>query len=85
MSQQLRAVTYLCPSLPVELFQAILEILEQETGLTSSLLYDWRADGPSNAKPDPFQNNTVDIGNHKIFIQLFVVTTYQGHLIKFYL
>lgn len=59
---QLRAVTYLCPSLPVELFQTILEILEEETGYITSLLYDWRADGPSEAKPDPFQANHVDIG-----------------------
>lgn len=59
---QLRAVTYLCPSLPVELFQAILEILEAEAGLTATLLYDWRSDGPDEAKPDPFQANQVDIG-----------------------
>lgn len=59
---QLKAVTYLCPSLPVEFFQAILEILEEDTGLRASLLYDWRADGPTESQPDPFQANYADIG-----------------------
>lgn len=66
---QLRAVTYLCPSLPVELFQAILELLEEETGLQATLLYDWRAEGPAEAKPSPFLTNDVDIGNQRIIFQ----------------
>lgn len=61
---QLRAVTYLCPSLPVEFFQVILEILEEKTGLRTTLLYDWRADGPAGANLEPFHANHVDIGIH---------------------
>ncbi|KAF4532162.1 hypothetical protein B566_EDAN002223 [Ephemera danica] len=59
--RQLRVATYLCPSLPVELFQLIVEFLEDELGCEASLQYEWRASGPLPNRADPFLDNTIDL------------------------
>lgn len=62
--RQLRIATYLCPSLPVELFQLIAEFLEEDLGCEASLLYEWRAAGPLPNRADPFADNTIDLGKY---------------------
>lgn len=59
---QLRVLTYLCPTIPVELFQGILEVLEEQTGYQTTLQYEWRSDGNSEKRLDPFENNLIDLG-----------------------
>lgn len=59
---QIRAITYLCPSVPVELFQTVLDLLEEQTGYHATLQYEWRSDGPLDSRPDPFQSNLIDLG-----------------------
>lgn len=59
---QLRCLTYLCPTIPVELFQGILEVLEEQTGYQTTLQYEWRSDGNSKKRLDPFENNLIDLG-----------------------
>lgn len=59
---QLRVLTYLCPTIPVELFQGILEVLEEQTGYQTTLQYEWRSDGHSKKRLDPFENNLIDLG-----------------------
>lgn len=60
--RQLRIGTYLCPSLPVELFQLLAEFLEEDLGCETSLMYEWRAAGPIPNRADPFLNNILDLG-----------------------
>jgi hypothetical protein len=54
--------TYLCPSLPVELFQLLAEFLEQDLECEVTLVYEWRASGPLPDRADPFADNTVHLG-----------------------
>jgi hypothetical protein len=59
---KLTLATYLCPSLPVELFQLLAEFLEQDLGCEVTLVYEWRASGPLPDRADPFADNTVHLG-----------------------
>jgi len=59
---KLTLATYLCPSLPVELFQLLAEFLEQDLGCEVTLVYEWRAQGPLPGRPDPFADNSVHLG-----------------------
>lgn len=58
---KLRIITYLCPSLPVEYFEAIAHYLENKLNLPTSLIYESRWEGPPDGRPDPFAENDVDI------------------------
>ncbi|GLV34582.1 hypothetical protein CBL_09063 [Carabus blaptoides fortunei] len=58
---QLRVLTYLCPTVPVELFQGILEVLEEQTNYQTTLQYEWRTDGCTENRLDPFENNLSDL------------------------
>ena len=60
--KKLRLITYLSPGLPVELFEAIEDYLEEVTGLETSLLYESRWSGPPTDRKDPFTEDEVDIG-----------------------
>ncbi|WAR01314.1 hypothetical protein MAR_007872 [Mya arenaria] len=60
--ENLRAITYLSPSLPVELFETILEYLEEVTGRDGYLTYESRWSGPPKDRVDPFTSNLADIG-----------------------
>ena len=66
--KKLRLITYLSPGLPVEMFEAIEDYLEEVTGLETSLLYESRWSGPPTDRKDPFTEDEVDIGNNGIFL-----------------
>jgi hypothetical protein len=55
-------ITYMCPSHPVELYELILQYLEEEAGFETSLLYESRGPGPLPDRVDPFTGDSVDMG-----------------------
>ncbi|KDR08778.1 uncharacterized protein LOC110839251 isoform X2 [Zootermopsis nevadensis] len=59
---KLRIITYMCPSHPVELYELILQYLEEETGCEASLLYESRSPGQLSDRLDPFTDDSADIG-----------------------
>ena len=59
---KLRIITYMCPSHPVELYELIMQYLEEEIGCESSLLYESSGPGPLSDRVDPFTDNSVDMG-----------------------
>lgn len=60
--QELRIVTYMCPTHPVEIYELILELLEEAIGCHTVLQYESRSPGPLAGRPDPFTNNKIDLG-----------------------
>nr|CAD7396157.1 unnamed protein product [Timema poppensis] len=58
---KLRLVTYMCPSHPVELYELVLQYLEEQVGCEATLMYESRAAGPLPDRVDPFTSDTVDI------------------------
>lgn len=59
---KLRVVTYMCPSHPVQLYELIVELLEEALDCHATLLYESRSDGPMEGRVDPFENDEIDIG-----------------------
>jgi hypothetical protein len=59
---KLRIITYMCPSHPVELYELILQYLEEEAGFEATLLYESRGPGPLSDRVDPFTDDSVDMG-----------------------
>lgn len=59
---KLRLITYMCPSHPVELYELIMQYLEEEVGCHASLLYESRGSGPLPYREDPFTADSVDLG-----------------------
>jgi hypothetical protein len=59
---KLRIITYMCPSHPVELYELILQYLEEEAGFEASLVYESRGPGPLSDRVDPFTDDSVDMG-----------------------
>jgi hypothetical protein len=59
---KLRIITYMCPSHPVELYELILQYLEEEVGCEASLLYESRSPGPLSDRVDPFTDDSIDMG-----------------------
>nr|CAD7261582.1 unnamed protein product [Timema shepardi] len=58
---KLRLVTYMCPSHPVELYELVLQYLEEQVGCEATLMYESRSAGPLPDRVDPFTSDTVDI------------------------
>jgi phosphonate transport system substrate-binding protein len=58
----LRFVTYLAPSLPAALFEAIVGHVAHATGVPVSLSFDTATSGPPPDGPDPFSANEMDVG-----------------------
>ncbi|CAK1551160.1 unnamed protein product [Leptosia nina] len=58
---EIRLVTYMCPTHPVELYELIVELLEKALDCYVVLQYDSRSPGPMTDRPDPFQENKVDV------------------------
>ncbi|KAM3965105.1 phosphonates-binding periplasmic protein [Aphomia sociella] len=58
---EFRIVTYMCPTHPVQLYELIMELLEEALGCYTSLQYESRSPGPFPECPDPFSNDKVDI------------------------
>jgi len=59
---KLRIITYMCRSHAVELYELIMQYLENETGCEVLLLYESRGPGPLSDRVDPFTDNSVDMG-----------------------
>jgi hypothetical protein len=59
---KLRIITYMCPSHPVELYEMILQYLEEETSCEASLVYESRSPGQLSGRLDPFTDNSADVG-----------------------
>ncbi|XP_047991615.1 uncharacterized protein LOC125230493 [Leguminivora glycinivorella] len=59
--KELRIVTYMCPTHPVQLYELILELLEKALDCYTTLQYESRCSGPFPDRPDPFSTNKVDI------------------------
>lgn len=58
----LRVVTYMCPTHPVQLYELILELLEDAIPCYTTLQYESRKPGPLPDRPDPFVTDTIDLG-----------------------
>ncbi|RZF47781.1 hypothetical protein LSTR_LSTR006045 [Laodelphax striatellus] len=58
---ELRLATYMCPSLPVELYELFMSYLEEALVCDATLIYESRAAGPLTDRQDPFTKNSVDI------------------------
>ena len=78
-TQPLRLITYLVPSIPVELFETIAGYLEHALKRESVLLYESRFNGPMKDRVDLFKANIADIGI-KYSLNIYTVLVY---LIKF--
>ncbi|XP_075977545.1 phosphonates-binding periplasmic protein-like [Anticarsia gemmatalis] len=59
--QELRVVTYMCPTHPVQLYELILELLEEALDSYTTLQYESRSPGPLPDRPDPFSTNKADL------------------------
>ncbi|XP_033747530.1 uncharacterized protein LOC117332650 [Pecten maximus] len=60
--KKLRMITYLSPGLPVQLFEVLMQYLEEITGMETYLIYESRWTGPPRERTDPFTADEVDIG-----------------------
>lgn len=59
---ELRIVTYMSPTHPVQLYELIMEFLESVLDCHTTLQYESRSPGPFLDRPDPFSNDKVDFG-----------------------
>ncbi|XP_053609995.1 uncharacterized protein LOC128674982 isoform X2 [Plodia interpunctella] len=58
---EIRIVTYMCPTHPVQLYELIMQLLEEAMGCNTTLQYESRTSGPFQDRPDPFWNDKVDL------------------------
>ncbi|XP_060803114.1 uncharacterized protein LOC106133026 [Amyelois transitella] len=58
---EVRIVTYMCPTHPVQLYELIMELLEEAVGCNTTLQYESRTPGPFQDRPDPFLEDKVDL------------------------
>ncbi|XP_026761716.2 uncharacterized protein LOC113520552 [Galleria mellonella] len=58
---ELRIATYMCPTHPVQLYELIMELLEEALECYTTLQYESRKPGPFTDRPDPFINDKVDL------------------------
>ncbi|KAJ8731286.1 hypothetical protein PYW07_004450 [Mythimna separata] len=89
--EDIRIVTYMCPSHPVQLYELILELLEDALGCFATLQYESRSPGPLSDRPDPFSTDKTDLafmtasafmklrGKKNPFIELLPVTPVFAH------
>ena len=61
-NDKLRFITYLSPGVPVQLFDTVMQYLEEVTGKQSYLIHESRWSGPPLDREDPFTADDVDIG-----------------------
>ncbi|XP_052228447.1 uncharacterized protein LOC127842769 isoform X2 [Dreissena polymorpha] len=78
--ERLRMISYLVPSIPVELFELLLEYLEGVTGRQGYLIYESRWTGPPQQRVDPFTSNEVDIGLMSSTDYLRLVSNQNKHI-----
>ncbi|XP_060071005.1 uncharacterized protein LOC132550920 [Ylistrum balloti] len=60
--KKLRLITYLSPGVPVQLFETVMQYLEEALGREAYLIYESRWTGPPRDRTDPFTADEVDIG-----------------------
>lgn len=60
--RRLRAITYLSPGLPLELFQGLGELLGDFLGLDFELTAETAFSGPMRGDPNPFAEGEMDLG-----------------------
>ncbi|XP_038209802.1 uncharacterized protein LOC119830748 [Zerene cesonia] len=58
---ELRFATYMCPTHPIELYELIVELVEEALDCYVSLQYESRSPGPIANRPDPFQADKLDL------------------------
>lgn len=75
--RELRIVTYMCPSHPVQLYEVILELLEQSLECYTTLQYESRVPGPFPDRPNPFSTNKIDLGKS---VFMFLPTNFYTYL-----
>lgn len=62
--QRLRIATYMCPSQPVQLYELIMDLLEETLDCHTTMIYESRGTGgPLRGRQDPFESDQIDIGN----------------------
>jgi len=81
---KLRIITYMCPSHPVELYELIVQYLEEEIGCEASLLYESRSPGPLSDRVDPFTDNSVDMGELVILQNQYSTVKYDCTIVILY-
>lgn len=59
---ELRFITYLSPSLPLALFEAVADHVRRHTGYGVTLRAETRVSGPQRGAEDPFSNGQADVG-----------------------
>ncbi|CAG0885216.1 unnamed protein product [Darwinula stevensoni] len=60
---QLRCITYLVPSIPVEFFETLVHLFEEKLGIPTSLIYESRGNGgPLADHEDPFKSDWAHVG-----------------------
>lgn len=81
----------MCPSHPVQLYELILELLEDALGCYTTLQYESRSPGPLPDRPDPFSTGKADLAfmtasaymklreKGKTYIDLLPVTPVFAH------
>lgn len=58
----MRFITYLTPSLPIELFERVATIVGDRLGVATSVVADLRTSGPARDGEDPFAAGEMDVG-----------------------
>jgi phosphonate transport system substrate-binding protein len=57
----IRLITYLAPSVPMGLFEAVARWFSRETGLATTVASESRYSGPPRGRPDPFSTGEADL------------------------
>ncbi|KAL4715412.1 hypothetical protein ACJJTC_015315 [Scirpophaga incertulas] len=60
--KEIRVITYMCPTHPVQLYELIMSALEEALDCYTCLQYESRSPGPFKDRPDPFATDKVDLG-----------------------
>ncbi|XP_072949387.1 phosphonates-binding periplasmic protein-like [Epargyreus clarus] len=88
---ELRVITYMCPTHPVELYELLLDFFEESMNCFATLQYESRSPGPIAGRPDPFHTDRVDIAfmtaaaymklreQKNEFVELLPVTPIYAH------
>ncbi|XP_013420778.1 uncharacterized protein LOC106181064 [Lingula anatina] len=61
-AKSLRMITYLSPNVPVEVFETIMQYLEEKLEREAYLIYESRWSGPPRSRTDPFTKDEADVG-----------------------
>ncbi|XP_046966027.1 uncharacterized protein LOC124534306 [Vanessa cardui] len=88
---ELRVITYMCPTHPVELYELIIKLLEEALDCYAILQYESRSPGPISGRPNPFTRDKIDLAfmtaasymnlkeSNNEFVELLPVTPVFAH------